>query len=417
MSLSLAAARALVIAEVTRARDEGPGPRSQEVPLVEALGRVLARGVQADRDQPPFHRSTRDGFAVRSADVAGAGEAGVALAVLGEVAAGGSWQGTVRAGSCVEIMTGAPLPDGADAVVMVEHTERAPGAPNVLIRRVVAAGENVVARGSELAAGALAVAPGRLLDPGALALIASLGCGRPAVFERPRVAVLSTGDELVGVDETPSASQIRDSNRHALAAQIVRAGGDVVTLPTVRDDLAAVGARLAEAFAQADLVMVSGGVSMGKHDHVEPALARLSARVLFDAVDIRPGRPLVFGFVGKKPFFGLPGNPLSAMVTFELFARPALEIAGGRREIPPLQLTCARLRADYAQRKLPLTVFAPARLEPPEPPGSPGPPGIRPVVSQGSGDLTSLAAADVFMVVEPGVTSLAAGALVPVLPK
>lgn len=416
MSLSLTEARAKVVAEVTRARDGGPGPRAQEVPLGEALARVLARPVHANRDQPPFHRSTRDGFAVRSADVAGVAAAGVTLAVRGEAAAGGVWQGTLGPGSCIEIMTGAPLPEGADAVVMVEHTER-PRAEQVLIRRAVGPGENVVPRGSELAAGALALAAGQVIDPSTVGLLAALGCARPAVFARPKVAVLSTGDELVGVDETPTGSQIRDSNRHALAAQIVRAGGEVVPFPVVRDNLAAIEDRLAEAVAAADLVLVSGGVSMGKHDHVEPALARLSARIVFDAVDIRPGRPLVFGFVGEKPFFGLPGNPLSALVTFELFARPALELAGGRRGVAPLALLCARLRGDYAQRKLPLTVFAPARLEPADPAGSPGPPGVRPVVSQGSGDLASLAAADAFLVVEPGVTALAAGTFVPVLPK
>jgi molybdopterin molybdotransferase len=416
MSLSLSDARALVIAEVTRARDEGPGPRVEQVPLSSALGRVLAAAVHADRDQPPFHRSTRDGFAVRSADVTSAATQTVTLAVLGEAAAGGSWAGTVTAGGCVEIMTGAPLPAGADAVVMVEHTER-PAEGKVTIRRSVASGENVVARGSELAAGALAFPAGRALDPAAVGLLASIGCGRPGVFARPRVAVLSTGDELVGIDEIPAASQIRDSNRHALAAQILRAGGEVVSFPTVRDDLAALGTRLGEAVAASDLLLVSGGVSMGKYDHVEGALGKLGARVLFDAVDIRPGRPLVFGFIGRKPFFGLPGNPLSALVTFELFARPAVEIAAGRRGAGPLGLLCARLRVDYAQRKLPLTVFAPATLDAPEPAGSPGPPGIRPVVSQGSGDLASLALADAFMVVEPGVTSLAAGTLVPVLPK
>jgi molybdopterin molybdotransferase len=423
-STSLHEARGLVIAELTRARESGvgvgvgvgAGPRVQEVPLAQALGRVLAAPVHADRDQPPFHRSTRDGFAVRSADVVAAGSGGVTLAVLGEAAAGGSWSGTVGAGGCVEIMTGAPLPAGADAVVMVEHTER-PAPERVVIGRTVAAGENVVARGSELAAGALAFPAGRVLDPAALGLLASLGCGRPRVFARPRVAVLSTGDELVGVDEAPSPSQIRDSNRHTLAAQILRAGGEVVPFPTVRDDLAALGTRLQEAVAAADVLLVSGGVSMGKYDHVEGALGKLGARVVFDAVDIRPGRPVVFGFVGGKPFFGLPGNPLSALVTFELLARPAIEIAGGRQEAGPLALLCARLRADYAQRKLPLTVFAPAVLEAPEPAGSPGPPGVRPVLSQGSGDLASLALADAFLVVEPGVTSLAAGTLVPVLPK
>jgi molybdopterin molybdotransferase len=412
MSLPLAQARALVISEVTRARDAGqPRPR-ENLPLGQALGRVLAEPVVADRDQPPFHRSTRDGFALRSADLAGAADGEVALQLLGEVAAGADFAGTVTAGGCVEIMTGAPVPAGADAVVMVEHVERR--ADRIVVRRTLAAGENVVARGSELPAGQVALPAGRVIDPGAVGLLASLGCARPVVFGRPRVAVVSTGNELVGLDQVPAGSQIRDSNRHALAAQIVRAGGEVVAFPTVRDDLSMIRERLAEAAAAADLLLVSGGVSMGKYDHVETALAALGARVLFDGVDIRPGRPLVFGFVGDRPFFGLPGNPLSGLVTFELFARPAVELLAGRPTVPPLGLLCARLSADYAQRKLPLTVFAPAVFESGD---SPGPVGVRTIASQGSGDLASLGAADGFLVVDPGVTALAAGTLVPVLPK
>jgi molybdopterin molybdotransferase len=424
MSLSLHQARSRLIDEVSRLRAAGAGPTLEPVDLSRSLGRVLAEGVYADRDQPPFHRSTRDGFAVRSADVARAGAGTeVVLAVLGEVAAGAAFAGAVGTGSAVEIMTGAPLPEGADAVVMIEHIERR--GSSVVLRRPVEAGENVVRRGSELAAGALAQAAGRLIDPGSLGLLASLGCARPTVFARPRVAVVSTGDELVGVAETPTATQIRDSNRHALAAQIGRAGGEVVAFPTVRDDLSAVSSRLREAASAADMLLVSGGVSMGKYDHVERALSDLHAEIVFDGVDIRPGRPVVFGSLPGKPisrpfsvpFLGLPGNPLSALVTFELFARPAIELLGGRATVPPLGLTCARLATDYAQRKLPLTVFAPARLEPPVPADGIGPALVRPIASQGSGDLASLAAADVFLVIEPGMTAIAAGALVPILPK
>ncbi len=415
MSLPLAEARALVISEVTRARDAGPPLARESVPLAQALGRVLGEAVVADRDQPPFHRSTRDGFAVSSAELAGAGDKEVVLRVVGEVAAGADFAGTVAPGSCVEIMTGAPVPAGADAVVMVEHVERR--GDRIAVRRVLAAGENVVPRGSELPAGQVALDAGRVLDPGNIGLLASLGCGWPSVFARPKVAVLSTGNELVGVDQVPTGSQIRDSNRHALAAQIARAGGEVVAFPTARDDLSMLRDRLAEAAAAADVLLVSGGVSMGKYDHVETALGALGARVVFDGVDIRPGRPLVFGFLGTRPFFGLPGNPLSTLVTFELFARPAIELLTGRPRVPPLGLLCARLRVDYAQRKLPLTVFAPAVFDPPDSPASPGPIGVRRIASQGSGDLASLAASDAFVVVEPGVTALAAGTLVPVLPK
>jgi molybdopterin molybdotransferase len=419
MSLPLSQARAAVVNEVAAAIGRaGPRP-SEAVALEQAAGRVLAAPVHADRDQPPFDRSTRDGFAVRSADVAGAAAAPVALRLLGEVAAGASFGGQVVPGACVEIMTGAPLPAGADAVVMVEHSER-PGPDAVLIRRPVRAGENFVPRGAELRAGAAAFPAGRPLDPAALALLASLGCARPRVFARPRVAVVATGDELVGLGEAPSPTQIRDSNRYSLAAQIARAGGEPVVMPTVGDDLGAITARLGEAVAAADLLLVSGGVSMGKYDHVEAALAALGARVVFDGVDIRPGRPLVFGFVGDgpgaKPFFGLPGNPLSTMVTFELFARPAVELLGGHGEAAPLRLLAARLAAAYAQRKLPLTALVPAALAAADG-GEAACLQVRPLPSQGSGDLAAMAAADALMVIEPGTTELPAGAWVPVLPK
>jgi molybdopterin molybdotransferase len=418
MSLPLQQARAAVVSAVMAARDAaGPRP-AEEVPLAQAAGRVLARTVLADRDQPPFDRSTRDGFAVRSADVAAAATSPATLRLVGEVAAGARFDGQVAPGTCVEIMTGAPLPAGADAVVMVEHTERR-GDAEIVIRRPVRARENFVPRAAELAAGAQAFPAGRPLDPAAVALLASLGCARPQVFARPRVAVVATGDELVALGEAPSPTQIRDSNRYSLAAQVARAGGQALAMPIVRDDLGALTTALREATAAADVLLVSGGVSMGKYDHVEAALAALGARVVFDGVDIRPGRPLVFGNIGDRPFFGLPGNPLSTMVTFELFARPAIELLAGRTQAPPLLFLGARLATAYAQRKLPLTVFVPATLAPDDD-ASAGEAAclrVRPLSSQGSGDLAAMAAADVLMVIAPGTTELAAGDWVSVLPK
>jgi molybdopterin molybdotransferase len=406
-------ARAVVVDEVTRVRG-GLRLASEEVALDAAFGRVLAAPVQADRDQPPFPRSTRDGFALRAVDAA----VGARLRVIGEVAAGAAFAGTVGPGEAVEIMTGAPVPAGADAVVMIEHTAR-PGPHEVVLNRALSAGDNVVPQGSELAVGAVACEAGNPLDAAAIALLASLGCARPRVLSRPRVAILGTGDELVAVDAVPTPVQIRDSNRHCLAASILRAGGDPIAFPPVPDDLAATERALAAAAAAADLVLVTGGVSMGKYDHVEPALARLSARVIFDAVAIRPGRPLVFGFVGQgpaaKPFFGLPGNPLSAQVTFELFARAALELLAGRPAAAAPPFFAARIARDYEQRPVPLTVFAPAKFE--RAPGDLGPPRVAPVPSQGSGDLTAMAKADGFLVLEPGVARVAAGDWVTVLPK
>jgi molybdopterin molybdotransferase len=408
MTLALLDARAAVLRDLLA---DARSPRVEGVLLDQAVGRVLAAPLVADRDQPPFDRVTRDGFAVRAVDVAGASEATpVELGVDGEVPAGAELAGRVEAGRCVEIMTGAPLPAGADAVVMVEHTERpSPGA--VRVRRAVAAGENVVPRGSELGQGAVALPAGARLDPAAVALAASLGCAEPQVRARPRVAIVSTGDELVEVAETPRPSQIRNSNRHSLTAQVARAGGAPLPAPIARDDPGALRAVLERALEGADLLLLSGGVSMGKHDYVEQVLADLGARVVFDSVDIRPGRPLVFGQVRGRPFFGLPGNPLSTMVTFELFVRPALAVLGGA-DAPPLHLMRAPLARPFRQRAVPLTVFVPARLETD---------GLATTVhalpSQGSGDLAAMARADVLMVIEPGTAEIAAGALVALLPK
>jgi molybdopterin molybdotransferase len=409
-------ARALVTTEVARARGAAR-PRTEAVDLAEAAGRVLAVPVLADRDQPPFPRSTRDGFALRAVDLTSLAslspDAPVRLRVLGEVAAGASFAGTVGPGEAVEIMTGAPVPAGADAVVMIEYTTR-PSSAEVVVTRGLAAGDNVVPRGSELAAGALAYPAGNPLDPAAIALLASLGCARPHVYARPRVAILGTGDELVPVEATPALAQIRDSNRHCLAASITRAGGEPLPLPLVPDDRVATERALDAAAAQADLVLITGGVSMGKYDHVEPALKTLAARVIFDAVAIRPGKPLVFGFLHGKPFFGLPGNPLSAQVTFELFARAALDLLAGRPSAAPLPFFGAQLASDHTQRAVPLTVFVPARFQRG---ADVGPPRVAPVPSQGSGDLAAMAAADGFVVLEPGVGHVPSGSWVSVLPK
>ncbi len=405
MLLPFLEARARAV-EITRAgarRAPSEPSHPDEIALTDAFGRVLARDALADRDQPPFHRSTRDGFAVRAADVA---TVPVTLRVIGEIAAGASLGRALAPGETAEIMTGAPLPDGADAVVMVEDSGR--DGEHVVLRRSVAAGENVVAAGSELGAGAVAVPAGARVGPGELALLASIGHAQVRVRPRPRVAVLATGDELVDVAATPGPTQIRNSNGPMLAAQIARAGGAPRVLPPARDELPALRALAERAFAEADLVILSGGVSMGKHDLVEQVLAELGARFEFDGVAIRPGKPVVFGLAAGTPFFGLPGNPLSSFVTFELFARPVLELLAGV-EPPPFTALRAPLRDDFRQPKLALTVFAPARLDDR---------GLVEIVrSQGSGDLASLAAAHGFAVLDPGVTELAAGTLVPFMAR
>jgi molybdopterin molybdotransferase len=411
----MSAAAALPFEEARQAviRELGAGhaPATERLELDEALGRILAVDIAADRDQPPFPRVTRDGFAVRAADVAGAAPGRpVTLSVIGEALPGALFPGEVAARQCVEIMTGAALPRGADAVVMVEYTQR-PGTGTVAIERAVAADENVVARGSELAAGAVALSARHRLDPSALGLLASIGCARPEVFTRPRVAIVTTGDELVELAETPRPTEIRNSNRHSLSAQVTRAGGTPLPARIARDDRQALREVIEEALAGADLLLLSGGVSMGKYDFVEDVLAALGGRVVFDGVAIRPGKPLVFGQVRGVPFFGLPGNPLSTIVTFELFVRPALALLGGANAAP-LHFTQAPLAQDHSQRAVPLTVFVPARFE-----ESGRVTAVRPVPSQGSGDLAAMARADCLMVVAPGESQLLAGTAVRVLPK
>ena len=377
---------------------------TEVVPLGEACGRVLAEDVVADRDYPPFHRSIRDGFAVRAEDVAAPP---VELRSRGEIRAGGHFTGAIGAGECVSIMTGAPLPAGADAVVMVEYTESQ--GDRVKIQRGVRAGENVVQQGSEARAGAGVLPRGRRLGAGELGLLATVGKSRVPVFVRPVVAILPTGDEVVPVEQRPEWFQIRNSNAISLSAQVAAAGGIPHCLEIAPDRPEALRSMIQEGL-NADLLLLTGGVSVGKYDFVEQVLADLGAEFYFQSVALRPGKPLVFGRVAGKFFFGLPGNPVSTFVTFALFARPALAVLGGADFEPPLFLR-ARLGKPFQQRSG-LTAFLPARLD-----RSSGDPVVSLVGWQGSGDLVGVAAANCFVVVHPEQTNLAAGDWVDVMAK
>jgi molybdopterin molybdotransferase len=374
------------------------------VPLGEARGRVLGEDVVSDRDYPPFHRSIRDGFAVRAADVA---QPPVDLHLRGEIRAGGHFTGAVSGGECVSIMTGAPVPAGADAVVMVEHTESHGAVVN--IGRAVHAGENVVQQGSEAREGTCVIPRGRRLGAGELGLLASVGRLHVPVFVRPVVAILPTGDEVVPVEQLPEWFQIRNSNSVSLAAQVAAAGGIPHCLEIAPDRPDALHGLIQEGL-KADLLLLTGGVSVGKYDFVEQVLADLGAEFYFESVALRPGKPLVFGRVAGKFFFGLPGNPVSTFVTFALFTRPTLAALGGAGFEPPLFLR-ARLDKPYQQRTA-LTIFLPARLS--QPPGGP----VASLVGwQGSGDLMGLATANCFIVVHPDETTLGAGDWVDVMLK
>jgi molybdopterin molybdotransferase len=400
MVLTFPNARAEVLRRISVAQ-----PATDHVPLEAAAGRILAATIHADRDYPPFPRATRDGFAVRAADVAAVP---TALEVIGEVRAGSEFTGEIGAGQCVSIMTGAPAPKGADAVVMVEYTEAE--ASRVTIRRGVAAGENVVPRGSESAAGSPVVRAGCRIGFPEVAMLASVGCAAVPVFRRPRVAIIPTGDEVVELDQSPSACQIRNSNSYSLRAQAARAGGEPWALPIAPDE----PGRLREIVEQgltADLLLLSGGVSMGKFDLVEQVLSSLGAEIFFDGVEIQPGRPLVFGRCGPAGtwFFGLPGNPLSTMVCFELFARPAIARLAGA-EPPPLVFPRARL-SKPVRVKPGLTRFLPALLN-----GDGAEPTVELSGWQGSGDVAALVRSNCFVVVPPDTPEMDVGEWIGVFP-
>ncbi len=291
------------------------------IPVREALGLVTASEVVAAEAVPPFANTAMDGYAVRAADTAGAGpEAPVRLAVVGDLPAGHAPTEAVGAGEAIRIMTGAPIPDGADAIVMVEVTERDGDAVRVL--HAAEPGDHVRAAGGDLAAGDHVFPAGTALGPAHLGVLVSLGLDEVDVVPRARVGVLSTGDELV--ERGPlRPGQIRDSNRPMLLALAAEAGAAVADLGSARDDEALITRTLEDALASCDAVLSSGGVSVGDYDYVKAALDRLG-RMQSWQVAIKPAKPLAFGVIADTPVFGLPGNPVSSLVSFELFARPAL---------------------------------------------------------------------------------------------
>jgi molybdopterin molybdotransferase len=379
------------------------------VPLLDAAGLVLAEDLRADRDFPPFPRATRDGFAVRSSDL-GAGPA--QLRCIGEIRAGASPEQSnisVAAGECLEIMTGAPVPQGADAVVMLEHTQR--NGDTVRFQRALAAGENVVPAGAEAQRGAVVSARGTRVNHAVIAVAAAIGRPEVAVHRRPRVAILATGDEVVDINLEPGPNEIRNSNSYSLAAQITAAGGAPVMLPVARDEPEDLALLLRKAL-EADLALITGGVSMGRYDLVEQVLASFEARFIFTGAQIQPGRPVVFGEVssseGATPFFGLPGNPVSTMVTFQLFVRPVLEaLSGGKPETLPFAQ--AVLKSEFTT-KTGLTRFLPAKMG-----GTCQKPEVELVRWHGSGDLMAAAQANCYIVVPPDRERFAAGEAITIM--
>jgi molybdopterin molybdotransferase len=379
-------------------------PAAEALPLSQVQGRVLAEDIAADRNYPPFDRSTRDGYAVRCADLR---VMPATLELLGEVRAGEHFAGAVGAGQCVQIMTGAPLPAGADAVVMVEYVRGESSRPEVT--RAVGPFENVVRQGSETAMGSVVLRRGQRLGASEIGLLASVGRAQVRVFRQPRVAILPTGDEIVPFDQPPGPFQIRNSNAVTLAAQVAAAGGIPRQLGIARDDKEALR-RLIQEGLESNLLLLSGGVSVGKYDFVGQVLGEMGGEFFVHGVAMRPGKPLVFGRLQQRFFFGLPGNPVSTYVTFALFVRPAVGMLGGAA-FEPLVFFRARLGKPHRQ-KLGLTMFVPAGVETRD-----GEPVVNVVEWQGSGDLVGVAAANCFLVVHPDQMDLAAGEWVDVLPK
>ncbi|MGD0155066.1 MAG: gephyrin-like molybdotransferase Glp [Terracidiphilus sp.] len=399
-------------------------PGAERVQLGQALGRVLAEPLRADSDQPPFARSTRDGFACRAAEASTHRR----LAAAGTTRAGQAPPGPLPRGSVWEIMTGAPVPTGVDAVVMLEHVETAGTGLALTARllppRSVAKGDNIVARGAQARKGDLLLPTGTVIGAAQIALAASCGCATLKVFLRPRIAILSTGDELVPIRSTPGPGQIRNSSSAMLAAMVRAAGGSPWILPVARDTANSLDAALARA-ATADLLLITGGVSAGKFDLVEPALAHMGARFHFTGVRIQPGKPLVFGELRPRStkagpklrsmqWFGLPGNPVSSAVTFLLFAAPVIAALAGR---------CARGQsfdcgprfalaylAEDVKAKPGLTRFLPGACTFAE-----SVPQVALVPWQGSGDLAAMARANCFLVVPEDADRLPAGSTVRIL--
>ncbi|HEX7124432.1 MAG TPA: gephyrin-like molybdotransferase Glp [Thermodesulfobacteriota bacterium] len=381
---------------------------TETIDLVSALWRVLAEDVVAIRSIPPADNSAMDGYAVRIADVAAATpERPVILPVSEVVPAGKRARAPLEPGHAVKIMTGAPMPEGADTVVRVEHTDG--GTERVTIERAPEPGENVRRAGEDIEAGDVVLAAGTLLRPAELGLLASVNRPRVLVTVRPRVAILATGDEVADLGHPDAALEDRvlDANSYSLAGQVLEAGGVPLLLGVARDDRRVIGERI-EAGLRADVLVTSGGVSVGDYDYVREVLDRLGLERLFWKVMIRPGGPLAFGLLGGRPVFCLPGNPVASMVTAELFLRPALRKMLGHPNVARETVVATLTEPISARKGYRTFVRAVLRRERGERiVSSTGP--------QGSGILRSMSRANALIVVPEDVERYEAGARVEVM--
>ncbi len=378
---------------------------AEAIPLTTALDRVLAEDAVARDETPPFVNSAMDGYALRAEDtVTATTDTPVSLRMAGEVPAGSVYAGVVASGETVRILTGAPVPDGADAVLQQELTEVADGV--VILRQKVDIGANIRPAGGDIRPGMRLLAAGAQLGPAEIALLAAAGIHPVRVARRPRVAILATGDELAPLGEALRPGQIRETNSPYLIAAVLRAGAEPVPLGIARDRAEDIRAKLAQA-RDADLILTSGGVSVGDYDLVKQILAE-QGNIDFWRVRMRPGKPLAFGLLGTTPLLGLPGNPASAAVTFELFGRPAIRRMLGSAEIER-PLVQARLMGDSIERS-DRRHFVRVRLSAAE-----GVLEARQTGRQDSHLISSLRGATAYLVIAEGAGTVRAGEMVPAL--
>jgi molybdenum cofactor synthesis domain-containing protein len=371
---------------------------SERVELAHALGRFLAEDIIADSDLPPFDRSQMDGFAVRAADVQ---SVPARLRIVGESAAGRGWHHEVSAGKAVRIMTGAPVPAGADSVQQVELTRELDQGQIVEILESIDSGKSIVKRGSEIKAGETVLRSGEQINAAMMAVLASFGYATVKVGGRPRVAVLATGSELVPVDQKPEQDQIRDSNNYSIGAYAELAGAIVERLPLASDDTEVLKRQITEAAEKADMIVTSGGVSMGVYDFTKAALKELGAEIFFERVALRPGKPTVFGRLPNGTLaFGLPGNPVSVSVTFNLFARTALLAMQGAKE--PAMIEEWAVLARSVKGSLERESYLPAQLKT----NDEGNLLAEPLKWGGSSDFVAFARASALIIVPRGVKTL-----------
>lgn len=365
---------------------------SERVDLADAIGRFLSEDIVADTDMPPFDRSQMDGYAVRAADTE---SAPVTLALVGESAAGRGWHNELKQGEAVRIMTGAPLPPGADAVQKIEVTSE--DGDRVTINEPTSPGRYIVHRGKEIKAGERVLESGTTITSNNIAVPAAFGYARITVAKRPRVAILSTGSEIVDIDERPGRDQIRNSNSIMLKALCYRAGAAATVYPIVGDSLSDLTAQISEAARSADVLITTGGVSVGKYDLTKAALSDLGAEIFFERLSLKPGKPTVFGRLGDTLVFGLPGNPVSAAVTFYLFVRKCLLGLQGAA-LTDLKSASAAAIGNISGTKE-RDSYLPGEIDRRRPDGRLG---VRPIKWHGSSDFIGFAHADALIVVPAG---------------